>query len=541
MLPLGLVLLAFALRLYHLTFQSLWRDEVDSLRFATRALSELLATFRKPGENGPLFFLELRPWLAAAGHSEFALRFPSALAGTLAVPIIFVLVRRLAGKWPAAIAALLAATAPYLVWYGQEAKMYAALTALVPLALWLTLEAARRGGWWRWLLLYVVTSLCFYTHLLAALVVPLQAIWFLLLLFRPEAHAGRGATADENVTAPLGPVSDRARPGMERGGSVSPSWPTGQGDRPQQGAIFRTVHRGRWLAPVLYLTTLILPYLPLAWWQLKLWLSPTFQTGHPFVPLSDILTVLAVAFSRGVLPVQRWYAIFLSVPAFLAMMAGIGLWTAGEKETDHRHHLGRWRAVALLLTWLLLPPLAVYGISLGMPIFTDRYLIWVMPAFLALVGMGIVALGHIWRPLGLVVAILILTLSLADVAAQANRPIKADFRATAHFVAAHQRPEDLLIFQIPYNRFTYEYYSGPIRQWLNGPYTNDGMSEDAVAAELARGTAGASAVWLIASEMPLWDARGLTGQWLTAHGSVTDRGEFTRVTATRYALQTSNE
>jgi 4-amino-4-deoxy-L-arabinose transferase-like glycosyltransferase len=541
MLPLGLVLLAFALRLYHLTFQSLWRDEVDSLRFATRALSELLATFRKPGENGPLFFLELRPWLAAAGHSEFALRFPSALAGTLAVPIIFVLVRRLAGKWPAAIAALLAATAPYLVWYGQEAKMYAALTALVPLALWLTLEAARRGGWWRWLLLYVVTSLCFYTHLLAALVVPLQAIWFLLLLFRTEAHAGRGATADENVTAPLGPVSDRARPGMERGGSVSPSWPTGQGDRPQQGAIFRTVHRGRWLAPVLYLTTLILPYLPLAWWQLKLWLSPTFQTGHPFVPLSDILTVLAVAFSRGVLPVQRWYAIFLSVPAFLAMMAGIGLWTAGEKETDHRHHLGRWRAVALLLTWLLLPPLAVYGISLGMPIFTDRYLIWVMPAFLALVGMGIVALGHIWRPLGLVVAILILTLSLADVAAQANRPIKADFRATAHFVAAHQRPEDLLIFQIPYNRFTYEYYSGPIRQWLNGPYTNDGMSEDAVAAELARGTAGASAVWLIASEMPLWDARGLTGQWLTAHGSVTDRGEFTRVTATRYALQTSNE
>jgi hypothetical protein len=360
-------------------------------------------------------------------------------------------------------------------------------------------------------------------------------------IFRTEAHAGRGATADENVTAPLGPVSDRARPGMERGGSVSPSWPTGQGDRPQQGAIFRTVHRGRWLAPVLYLTTLILPYLPLAWWQLKLWLSPTFQTGHPFVPLSDILTVLAVAFSRGVLPVQRWYAIFLSVPAFLAMMAGIGLWTAGEKETDHRHHLGRWRAVALLLTWLLLPPLAVYGISLGMPIFTDRYLIWVMPAFLALVGMGIVALGHIWRPLGLVVAILILTLSLADVAAQANRPIKADFRATAHFVAAHQRPEDLLIFQIPYNRFTYEYYSGPIRQWLNGPYTNDGMSEDAVAAELARGTAGASAVWLIASEMPLWDARGLTGQWLTAHGSVTDRGEFTRVTATRYALQTSNE
>jgi hypothetical protein len=52
-------------------------------------------------------------------------------------------------------------------------------------------------------------------------------------IFRIVVHAGRDATADENVTAPLGPVSDRARPGMERGGSVR--------DRPQQveGAIFR--------------------------------------------------------------------------------------------------------------------------------------------------------------------------------------------------------------------------------------------------------------------------------------------------------------
>jgi hypothetical protein len=49
-----------------------------------------------------------------------------------------------------------------------------------------------------------------------------------------------GGTGHENVTASFGPVSDRARPGMERGGSVSPSWPTGQGDRPQQGPIFRT-------------------------------------------------------------------------------------------------------------------------------------------------------------------------------------------------------------------------------------------------------------------------------------------------------------
>jgi uncharacterized membrane protein len=79
------------------------------------------------------------------------------------------------------IAALLAAAAPYLICYAQEAKMYAALTLLVPLSLWLTVEAAQRGGWWRWLLLYLVTTFCFYTHVLATLIVPVQALWLLIL------------------------------------------------------------------------------------------------------------------------------------------------------------------------------------------------------------------------------------------------------------------------------------------------------------------------------------------------------------------------
>ena len=167
---LGLTWLAFALRMAGVTAQSLWRDEVDALIFATQPLTELLAMFRQPGQNGPLFFLALRPWLAAVGQSELALRLPSALAGALAVPIFYALVRRVIhDRQPAAIAALLMATAPYLVWYGQEAKMYAALTVLAPASLLLTVEVSRRGGWWRWVSLYVITSLCFYTHLLAAL------------------------------------------------------------------------------------------------------------------------------------------------------------------------------------------------------------------------------------------------------------------------------------------------------------------------------------------------------------------------------------
>ena len=170
------------MRIVGLTAQSLWRDEVDALRFATQALPALLEMFRRPGENGPLYFLALRPWLQMAGTSEFALRFPSLLAGVLSVPLTYVLSLRLTHERRiAALSGLLLATAPYAIWYGQEAKMYAALTILIPLQLYLAVQASWRGGWWRWGLLYIVTGLGFYTHLLAALTVPVQALWLLLL------------------------------------------------------------------------------------------------------------------------------------------------------------------------------------------------------------------------------------------------------------------------------------------------------------------------------------------------------------------------
>lgn len=491
LLVLALVWLAFALRAGRLDYQSLWRDEVDTLRFATGALSDLLSAFRAPGQNGPFFFLALRPWLTIAGQSEFALRFPAAWTGTLAVPVVYVLTGRLAGRRAGLVAAALAATAPYLVWYGQEAKMYAALTLLVPLSLWLTIEAAQRGGWWRWLLLYVVTSLCFYTHLLAALIVPVQVLWLLML-------------------------------------------PTG----------FRPARR--WATAGAYAAALVLPYLPLAQWQVDM-LSARVGTGHPFLPLADILAVLAVAFSNGVLPVRTALSV---APAALALLAGVALWPAAARAGSVEHLAAgtRWRTVALLTIWLLLPPLATYAISLRVPVFADRYLIWSMPAYLALAGAGVVALAAIWRPLGLVAIGGVLLVNGMGVWTQGSRPVKSDFRAAAAFVLAHWQPGDLLIYQIPYIRYAFTYYTSRAggttevsppaaeRPWMDGPYTNNGATEAAVADEMARGTAGWRAAWLVASEVPMWDARDLTRKWLSAHGTITHHADFTRVSVTRYAF-----
>jgi uncharacterized membrane protein len=483
-------LVAFALRVLGLERQSLWRDEVDVLLFATRPIEQLLATFGKSGENGPLYFLAMRPWLAVAGHTEFALRFPASALGTLTVPLSFVLAVRLAGRQAALVTALLAATAPYLLWYGQDAKMYAAVTALVLAALYLTVRAAGSRTRWPWVALYAATSLCFYTHVLAALVVPVQALWLLLLPRAAPETPGEGAAS---------PAAARRR-------------------------------FGRPAIVLLYLAALILPYLPMIWWQARLWLSPDFTTGHPFVRLDTMVQALAGAFTHGIRPVE--HAVTL-LPMILAAVAGVALWRTPPGTVE--------RSRILLLIWICLPVLALYGLSLGMPIFTDRYLIWIIPALLCLVAMGVVALGRGWRAAGAALLGLIVALNLAALAGQ-TAPIKSDFRSAAAFVAARRQPGDLLLFQMPYIRYTFTYYLNGRRApavtppWLDGPFTNAGQSEADAASQIASGVVGAPAVWLVASESDLWDRRGLAQQWLEHHGAATDQAAFPLVTVTRYRL-----
>jgi hypothetical protein len=54
---------------------------------------------------------------------------------------------------------------------------------------------------------------------------------------------------------------------------------------------------------------------------------------------------------------------------------------------------------------------------------------------------------------------------------------------------------------------------------------------------MVQATVDARAVWLIASEVPMWDQRELTRAWLLNNGTVTEQADFARVSVMRYELQ----
>src|SRR5215212_402205 len=86
-------------RLYRLCAQSLWLDEGGTWSEVTgRTGKGWLALFGELWSKDaayPLYHLLLKAWVTAAGDSEWALRFPSALAGAATVTVLYFATREL--------------------------------------------------------------------------------------------------------------------------------------------------------------------------------------------------------------------------------------------------------------------------------------------------------------------------------------------------------------------------------------------------------------------------------------------------------------
>jgi mannosyltransferase len=160
----ALVLLALVLRTRELGI-SFWIDEGLSVGIADRPLSEIPEALRLDG-SPPLYYLLLHLWMEVAGTSEEAVRALSVLCGLVAVPVAWWAARALFGTRSAWMAAVLAATSPFLTQYAQEARMYALMALLALIAAAAFARAFAFGGDRRpWAIGYAVTlAAMLYTH-----------------------------------------------------------------------------------------------------------------------------------------------------------------------------------------------------------------------------------------------------------------------------------------------------------------------------------------------------------------------------------------
>lgn len=181
---------AFALRLYMLHAADLSFDEVATVFVAHRPILEVLRYIAGAArEHPPLYYLGMSLWIQAAGTSEYAIRYPSALIGLLAAASSFRLGHRLFGRTGAWLALLVFALAPLSLWAARNGRMYS-LVMLLSLAImaswirWIDRPTARN-----WLIFTGLSLAGAMTHYFLVLLWPAQAL--LLLAFPQQTRAIR--------------------------------------------------------------------------------------------------------------------------------------------------------------------------------------------------------------------------------------------------------------------------------------------------------------------------------------------------------------
>ncbi len=168
----SILTIAAALRLYRLGSRSLWFDEVAQAAVAAEtSLRAILAGVEAHHGAAPLDYL-ITSVMVRLSHSEWVLRLPPALWGTLSVYWLARLGRRLVSAETGIIAALLLTFSSFHIWYSQELRFYASFVLLTLIATECFLVASERnrtGLWMRYSLCLVAGLYThYYTVLLAA-------------------------------------------------------------------------------------------------------------------------------------------------------------------------------------------------------------------------------------------------------------------------------------------------------------------------------------------------------------------------------------
>jgi mannosyltransferase len=413
--------LACWLRFYRLDAQSYWNDEGLSLGLAGRDVPTILrsaaADIHPPG-----YYLLLKPWRGLAGQGEFALRSLSALAGLVLVALLYRLGRVYFDRPAALAAAAIGALNPFLVYYSQEARMYALAATLAAgsfllFSLWLrsSRQPASPLGDRKLAAGYcLVTAAGLYTH---------YAFAFVILA--------------ENLAA-LGGLLAHAR---------------GQGRR----------RLAAWFGLQALTLVLFLPWLPTAIRQLTTWLA---ATQHP-------------AFLAALADLWRYLVFGRTVDT---ISAGAGLLGAAILLLFALRRRGQ---TITPLIWLLVPSALTVAFGLLTEAFS-KFLLVATPAACLLLGHGLAALPAslvtslpraaageaptraLGRRLGWVLSVLAGWAALlafgAGLYASLNNlyfsPAYArdDYRGMARYVESIHRPGDAIITIAPNQVETFAYY-----------------------------------------------------------------------------------
>jgi mannosyltransferase len=170
----GPAALAMALGLIQLTTRSLWLDEAATVAIAGQHGSALWSAIAHDGGNMLGYYALLHVLIGWFGDGALVIRLPSVVAVGATAAAVGVLGLRLFDRRAALASGLLTAVSLPLVFWGQNARGYAAMVALVAWSFVALAVLVESGSGRAWVAYVVLTTLAVYASFVAVLVLPAQ-------------------------------------------------------------------------------------------------------------------------------------------------------------------------------------------------------------------------------------------------------------------------------------------------------------------------------------------------------------------------------
>ncbi len=116
------------LRILLLDAKGMWLDETFSVWLANQSVPDMLQWIIRIDPHPPLYYLLLHYWIRHNGDTPYYARLLSALFGTLTIPVIYLIGKRISGAVVGLAAAVFLAFSLFNVYFAQETRMYTLLT-----------------------------------------------------------------------------------------------------------------------------------------------------------------------------------------------------------------------------------------------------------------------------------------------------------------------------------------------------------------------------------------------------------------------------
>jgi mannosyltransferase len=177
-----IVIIGAILRLYNITYQSLWYDELHSI-IPTDPSNTLASVVRYcKSDQPPVFFVILFCAFKIFGYSELLGRLVAAFIGIISIFIMYLLGKECKSKAVGLFAALLTSLNYFDIYYSQELRFYSLAFALSATSFLFFIRAFKTERILDFSFYVLFTTLLLYTHYYGLIIYAVQAITFLILL-----------------------------------------------------------------------------------------------------------------------------------------------------------------------------------------------------------------------------------------------------------------------------------------------------------------------------------------------------------------------